>query len=70
MADKFYLYTLQGHHADDVHAALGTALNDGVIVRTHTQGGVTKVYVAGGSGKGPAGSEAVEVSESDVTKLG
>jgi len=71
MAHKYYEHTLQGEHApDEVHKALGAALGDGLIVRTHTEGGITKVYVAGGSGKGDAGAAVREVSESDVTQIG
>ena len=70
MAFKYYEHTLQGEQAAaDVHKALGAAIGDGVIVRTHTQGGITKVYVAGGSGKDAGGASAREVSESDVTHL-
>jgi hypothetical protein len=71
MAHKYHEHTLQGEHAQaDVHKALGTALGDGVIVRTHTEGGTTKVYVAGGSGKGAEGATVREVSEADVTRIG
>jgi len=70
MAHKYYEHTLQGEHSHaDVHNALGTALGDGVIVRTHTEGGTTKVYVAGGSGKDAAGAAVREVSEADVTRI-
>lgn len=70
MAHKYYEHTLQGEHAAaDIHTALGTALGDGVIVRTHTEGGTTKVYVAGGSGKDHAGGTVREVSEADVTQI-
>jgi hypothetical protein len=65
MATKYFKYTIE---TDNVHKAVNDVHGHGIVVRTHTEGGKTHVYVA--AEKAAEGAKASEVSESDVHKIG
>jgi hypothetical protein len=76
MKTYYYRYTLQGEFsATDVQRSLGDAASQGTIVRVDNLSGQTHVYLASRAAMNvkaslPAGAKAVEVSESEVTKIG
>ena len=65
MATKYFKYTIK---TDDPHKAIAETRGHGIVVRTHTEGGQTHVYVA--AERAAEHTQADEVSESDVTKIG
>ena len=68
MSTKYYKYTI---HTDDAQKAIGEVQGHGVVVRTHTEGGVTHVYVTADKAAGHAAKHtAQEVQEADVLKIG
>ena len=78
MTTKFLRLNLKGEPSvDDIHAAAGE--HGGEIVRTHTEGGETRVYIAVEATKSPApkmaaaapgAAAAEEVDASEAMQIG
>ena len=61
----YFKYTIE---TDDVGKAINEVHGHGIVVRTHTEGGKTHVFVA--AQEAVEGAKASEVSEAAVLKIG
>lgn len=69
MANKYWRYSVKGHHAEgDVHKLIGSIPN-GVVVRLHSEKGETIVYVAAEKAPEIKDAKPAEVSEAEVMKV-
>jgi hypothetical protein len=69
MANKYWRYSVKGHHAEgDLHKLIGSIPN-GVVVRIHSEKGDTTVYVAAEKAPEIKEGKVAEVSEADALKI-